>query len=406
MPFPRLVTCILALVGGGKTEGVDIELSSLFKLARRSNLWPKAKTPSRGALSKARDKVPWEAFREILEKAVALAWDIWPDRADDRWHGMNVLAIDGSKYNLPATENIREKFDPQSGLETPGKGHYPQCLVSTLYDVFRGLPLGRTVAPYRTCERKEAMKLLKWAPENSLLVFDRGYPAYWFFLRLTQEFSGDFLMRCPASATFSALTAFLKSSQSEAIIDIAPPKTYTAQQRRELPTLRLRAIRAQTPEGEDILFLTSLVDMEAIPRGEIIDLYFKRWTVEVYYREEKIIQEIERFHCRTAKGVQQELFAVMALTVISRTMAVLSETMHELPPGRAQRKHAALALAREATLLTPANPLKALSLFEELLDEMARVKTYPPKRPRPPAPRISKRPRNKWATRAKLLATP
>jgi len=58
---------------------------------------------------------------------------------------MSVYATDGSIYNLPATDKIREKFDPNSGLQNKGKGHYPQCLVSTLFDVFRRLPIARTV---------------------------------------------------------------------------------------------------------------------------------------------------------------------------------------------------------------------------------------------------------------------
>ncbi len=400
------MACVLSLVGGGRTEGMDIEMASLFKMARRSGLWPKTEAPGRGALSKARAKVPWEAFREMLEKAVALAYEIWPARPGDRWHGMNVMGIDGSKFNLPATEEIRKCFDPESGLGVPGKGHYPQCLVSTLYDVFRGLPLARTVAPYRSCERREALKLLKWAPENSLIVFDRGYPSYEMFLHLTQRFSGHFLMRCQAAGTFSALEAFLKSSKPEALVHVAPSWSYRVEERKALPTLCLRAIRTHDPEGNAVVFLTSLLDAKTFPRRELIDLYFKRWEVEVYYREEKVVQDMERFHSRTARGVQQELFAVMVLTVISRTMGVLSETLHELPAGRVQRKHASLSLAREAALLTPSNPRKALAIFEELLSEMARVKYYPPKRPRPHAPRISKAPRNKWATRARLSSSP
>lgn len=401
------MACVLSLVGGGKTEGVDIEMGALFKMARRSGLWPQAQAPGRSALSKARGKIPWEAFREMLQKAVALAYEIWPERPGDRWHGMHVLAIDGSKFDLPATEEIRQEFDPQSGLGVPGKGHYPQCMISTLYDVFRALPLARTIAPYRSCERQEALKLLKWAPRGSLILFDRGYPSYDMFLHLTEHFSGHFLMRCKAGTLASAVVAtFLRGGQREAIIQIAPPQSRSAAERKSLPTLRLRALRTHDVDGNPIVFLTSLLDREAIPYDEVLELYFKRWAVEVYYREEKVVQDIERFHSRTAQGIKQELFAVMVLTVISRTMAVLSETLHALPPGRVQRKHAALALAREAALLTPSNPAQALRLFDELLGEMARIKYHAPKRPRAPAPRISKASRNKWATRARLSSSP
>jgi len=407
LPFPRLIACVLSLVGGGKTEGVDNEMDSFFKLARRSNHWPQAQAPTRGALTKARAKIPWEVFREIFEKTVALAWKLWPEREDDHWRGMNVLAIDGSKYNLPATEKMREEFDPDSGLGKPGKGHYPQCMVSTLYDVFRGLPLARTVAPYRSCERKEAVKLLESAPDNSLVVFDRGYPAYWFFRHLIENFSGHFLMRCSATGTFAAVTDFLNSSRGEALIDVAAPTTTPVEARKRMPMLRLRAIRSVSPDGKVCVFLTSLLDARAFPKDEIVKMYFKRWEVEVYYREEKIIQELERFHSRAPLGVRQEFFAVTALTVLSRTMAVLSEEIHNLPAGRrSQRKHAAISLAREVSLLIPANPLLALACFDELLRSMARIKYHRPKRPRPPAPRITKAPRNKWATRAKAAALP
>lgn len=396
LTLPRLMTCILSLVAGGKTEGADIELASLFKMARRSNLWPKAQAPGRSALSRARGKVPWQAFREMQERAVELAYELWPERKTDRWHGMNVLAIDGSRFNLPATREIREEFDPESGLETSGKGHYPQAMVSTLYDVLRGFPVARTVMPYRTCERKEALKLVGCAPENSLVLFDRGYPAYWFLASMMQEFSGHFLMRCPTAATFSALTAFLKTEENDQIIEITPPGSYTALERKDLATLSLRAIRARTPEGKDIALLTNLLDAQAISRDEIIALYFKRWEVEVYYREEKGVQELERFHSRTPHGLRQEYFAVMILTVISRTMAALSEADASLPAGRVQRKHAVIALARDAALLTPAHPFRALGLFKELLSEMARIQYHAPPTARPSAPRVCKKARPKF----------
>ena len=38
----------------------------------------------------------------------------------------------------------------------------------------------------------------------------------------------------------------------------------------------------------------------------------------------------------------------------------------------------------------------ALGVFQELLRNMARVRYYPPKVPRPSAPRVSKQPMNTW----------
>jgi hypothetical protein len=411
LPLPRLFVLLLSLAGGGRTEGVEIETASLFKLARRCGLWPKAQPAGRSAVSKGRAKISWTAFRTTLERAVDLADELWPERPGESWHGMTVLAVDGSKFNLPATEEIRQAFDPNSGFEHPGKGHYPQCLVSTLYDVFRRLPLARSIAPCHSCERQEALKLLRCARERSLVIFDRGYPSYEMFLTLTRQFAGHFLMRCGTTSTFPVVHDFLKSGKTESIIRIPPSYEYrrsaTPQERETLPMITLRAIRACDPENtEETVLLTSLLDMQAIPRQEIVDLYYKRWEVEVYYREEKVVQEVQRFHSRTLNGIQQELFAVAIMTVISRTMAVLSEEAHDLSPHRIQQKNAVVALAREAAILAPSNPRKALGIFEELLQEIARIKYYPPKNPRPTAPRISKAAKNKWVTRRQKAQGP
>ena len=48
-----------------------------------------------------------------------------------------------------------------------------------------------------------------------------------------------------------------------------------------------------------------------------------------------------------------------------------------------QFKNTILALATEAAILIPEEPEQAVLIFGELLQEIARVKYYPPKKPRP-----------------------
>lgn len=123
LPFPKVILCTMSLVGKGNTNGVDTHLGNVFRTARRSGLWPDAQAAHRSALSKARQKVPWEVFQQTLHKAVEVAYNCWPDDPQYTWHGLSVYAIDGSKFTLPATEAIRHEFDPNSGLEHAGKGH-------------------------------------------------------------------------------------------------------------------------------------------------------------------------------------------------------------------------------------------------------------------------------------------
>ena len=48
------------------------------------------------------------------------------------------------------------------------------------------------------------------------------------------------------------------------------------------------------------------------------------------------------------------------------------------------------------SILPPRSPRLAFVIFNELLTEIARVRYYPPKAPRPPQPGVSRRPISKW----------
>jgi len=400
LTLPMLIVFILHLVGAARTEGVDVEIGRFFRNAKRSGLWPQARTVHRSAVTKARKKVAWQMFRDILHKAVALAYELIPADSGNTWFGMPVLAIDGSKFNLPATAAIRAEFDPRSGLHGLSHSHYPQCLVSTLYDVFRRLPVARTVMPNDTSERDEAMELLAYALPGSIVLFDRGYPSYGLLLYLLEQCRAHFLMRCPATNTFPAVEAFIRSGEREAIIFIQPTQKFcnrqTALVREGLQPLKVRAIRMTDPEGKESVLLTDLLDTKTYGCDQIIALYFRRWNIEVQYRDEKVTMAVEQFHGKSSNSIRQELFAAAIVTVIARTMARLSENMHDQKAGTVQAKNALVALATEAAVLTPHDPAAALRIFEEILHDMARVKYYRPKKPRPPQPRVTKGNANKW----------
>lgn len=409
LPFPSLITTILSLVANGQPHGVDTHLGAFFRGARRSGMWPEANTPQRSALSKARKKVPWTTFQDILNDAVQIAYDVWPEDPSSLWHGLSVFAIDGSKYTVPATEVLRQTFDPESGLGTTGQGHYPQCLVSTLYDVFRRLPVARTVAPVNGSERDEAEALLPSLPKPGILLFDRGYPSYDFIHLLNQRRNDFFVVRCPASCTFPAVEAFVASGQQEAIIWLTPSnnalKKRPRHQRGVLKAMQLRVVLLTSPDGTVSVLLTNLRNPQAFPREAIVALYFRRWEIEGAYRDEKVILDIERFHAQTPNGIRQELFAAMIMTVISRTMMIWSAKALLPDERECQFKNAIVTLASEAAFLVPEDPKQAVTIFREVLQDMARVIYYRPTTPRRSQPRINKHPLNTWSKRNRSMKT-
>ncbi len=401
LPFSKLVTFTLSLAASGTNQGVDTKSGQFFKNARRSGLWPDATAVDRSSVSKARRKVAWQVFPDILADALDLAYRLWPqDDSNYLWHQMSVYALDGSKYNLPATDEIRQTFDPHSGLQNDGKGHYPQCLVSTVYDVFRRLPIARTVVGANSCEREEIKKLQGFIPEKSVWMFDRGYPSYESIHYLTQNYPGYFLFRSPATSTFPAVEAFIKGGKKEAVIWITPSNRFkrkvSLKQRTELKPIKLRIIKLISPDGTVSVLLTDLFGKRKYDCDEIINLYFRRWQVESYYRDEKVTLEIEKFHSKTVNGILQELYAVMIMSVICRTLMVLCSELFFSGKQHLQFKNAILTLASEAAFLVADDAQKAATIFKEILVEIARVKYYRPKTPRPGQPRVNKKSLNKW----------
>lgn len=144
------------------------------------------------------------------------------------------------------------------------------------------------------------------------------------------------------------------------------------------------------------MLITNLLNQTLYSAESLVTLYFRRWRIEEHYRDEKLHLDIETFHSQSGNGIKQELMAVLVMCVIARTLMV-QVTVHS--PERLhtpQFKNAVQALSSDAAILTASNPALAFTIFYELLDEIARVKYYPPKQPRKSCPRLSLKPVNKW----------
>ncbi len=60
-----------------------------------------------------------------------------------------------------------------------------------------------------------------------MLLFDRGYPSYKLIKCLLEHNqSPEFVFRCPASSTFSAVEKFVQSGKQEAIIYLDVTDSY------------------------------------------------------------------------------------------------------------------------------------------------------------------------------------
>ena len=178
-------------------------------------------------------------------------------------------------------------------------------------------------------------------------------------------------------------------------------------QRKKARVIQLRIIRPVGPDGTVSVLLSDLHNKNNFSKEEIVDLYFRRRAVEDHYRTEKSALEIVKFHGRTSNSIRQELFAVVIMSVIARTLMTLTSHAHTEKGAEFQFKNAIMTLADEAAILVPDDPQKAVKIFPEVLNAISRVRYYRPKSRRPSQPRVTKRPPNKWCSsrREKLGAS-
>jgi hypothetical protein len=397
LPFRQLVAYVLSLASSTNKDGMSITMARFIKNARRSGLLPHAQSADKSCICRARAKLSWKAFEHLLDKAVEMANAMWDNKPWHSWKDYTVYAIDGSKFQLPATQSITDCFDPRSKTPNQWSGHYPQCLVSTIYDVFRRMPVGRIVEQVHSSERRHAMALLEKIPHDSIVMLDRGYPSYELLKIFHERFStGFYVMRCSGSNTFPAVEKFLDSGKSEMQITIQPSDKFRKRNTDCVAeALSVRVIRLESPDGTLSAILTNLPPSD-FSAEDIINLYYRRWEIETFYRDEKITMELETFHSRNPNGIVQELFCSTIMSVITRTLMNIADAGNESERIEPQFKNALVTITEDVAIMVTTNVQAAYRTINEIIDMIKQVKYYKPKIKRPKQLRITKRPPNKW----------
>jgi hypothetical protein len=249
---------------------------------------------SQQSFSEARQKIKWEALRELFEQSVTLTYS----KYTERWHGWRVMAIDGSKIALPSDKKLKEYFGTYGNGDNAVTGQ-----ASILYDIYNDTVMDALFEPISTDERELAgrhiEKLRKMNDfSKELIIFDRGYPAFE-LIEALNEAKISFLMRV--------------RSKFNREIDEGKGRDFTVQLKNdEGKEITVRVIKFELSGGETEVLITNLFD-KGIKEKQFKELYFKRWPVETKYDEVKNKLALENFSGRTVTAVKQDFYAAMYL---------------------------------------------------------------------------------------------
>lgn len=344
------------------------------------------------AYSKARAKLRHTAFMELNDKAVVQT--MYEHGDYQTLHGLRLLAVDGSKVQLPDGSALAKEFGTmayggKTGTEH-ATGEHTYALASVLYDVLNHIAIDAQFVSCKIYEPYAAESHLKHLQPTDLVIFDRGYASYRMLARVELA-GGQFLVRCPASSFAVVRNMFTGAGASDQTVDVKPnPVTRSDPDNKDLPaSLRVRFIRVQLETGEYEVLATSLLDTELYPYEIFKELYYYRWGVETFYGKLKTRLGLENFSGLSIEAVKQDFHVAVLLTGVE---TIFTEDA-EVHLGKQVTKHQ--QKVNEAVSFS-AIKQRAFELFmsressEQVLEQLTElfqknptlVRTGRPKRPR------------------------
>lgn len=323
MNFPETVICIIKGLKTGLQTGIHTFLDEVGR---------ETETYSKQAFSKRRQYIRPEAIQELFYDTVNFYYKNIPL---NKYNNFNIMAIDGTRLNLPCTNELMEVFDAQVSQGAP----QVQLLCSTVYDVLNNVLVDVCFGSCKDNERKHAATMLERLnavePSETILLFDRGYPSSE-LLELLDASGFKYVIRY--SPDFAR---GMKITGSDCVVDYKFKKATRK--------ITFRAISFELNHDTEHL-LTNIFNSD-FDVDTFKEIYNKRWGIETGYNTLKNVLEIENFTGNTEISVLQDCYATVFLYNLSSVVAydVKSEIepMHNNPQNKYEYKLSIKAVIME-----------------------------------------------------------
>jgi hypothetical protein len=273
-----------------------------------------SRTVASSALTQARmrlgaDPMEWLFLRSSEGWSSASA-----DR--DRWRGLALYAVDGTTLRVADSDENRAYFGGHdSGRHDGGRDHrtsgYPMVRAVVLMTVRAHLLAAATFGPYAVDERTYARSLWGSVPDHSLVLVDRNYlQASVLVPLMTTGTERHWITRAKSTTKFRLIR---RLGPGDELVEFE----VSSEARKKDPSLPThfdaRAVRYHRKGYRPELLLTSLVDEERYPAGELQALYHERWEIELGFGEIKtdMLERLETLRSKSPAAVAQELWGLL-----------------------------------------------------------------------------------------------
>lgn len=326
LPFKSLILFMLNII----KQTLQKELThfvSLFGKEKVDNI-------TKSAYCQSRMKLKHTAFIELND---VILEEFYTDNDYKKWNNFIVLGIDGSKLNLPYSEELLKDF----GIKLTKDKVMPQAIISSCYDLLNDIIIDSQIDKGDKSERPLALKHIKNIKKinhRAMIIFDRGYCALWFMFYLIMK-NIEFVMRLKND--FPEVNSFLKSNDISRIINYNECSEKSLKQLKNLGlvfnSIKIRLIKVILDDGTIEVLATSLLDEKKYPSEIFKDLYFLRWGIEVNFDRLKNKIEVENFTGFSTLSILQDCYANMFILNLQSIIA--RDVQSEIDENKTGLKH-------------------------------------------------------------------
>jgi hypothetical protein len=223
------------------------------------------------------------ALRARMEEALPKHW---------RVSGLVMFGVDGSRIELPRTRSHEQAYSSvrhrRQGKNRYGKplaakdvkkANSPQLWVTTMWHAGTGLPWDWRIGPADSNERAHLGEMLPDLPSGALVAADAGFVGYAGLSEIVAQ-GFDVLLRVGANVRLLKELGWVR--ESAGTVYLWPDE---ASRRRQQP-LALRLVVAHNGK-HPIYLVTSILSPRKLTDRQVVELYAKRWGIELFYRHLK-----------------------------------------------------------------------------------------------------------------------
>jgi len=297
--------------------------------------WLKAAT-GRTAIStnssgytQARERLPTEMIRQVREQIN----ERMP--RGPLFHGHAVKQFDGTGLTMTDTEANRQAYpDHPSSKKHSG---FPALNLMGAFDWFSGVLLDWTTGDVTNDEKRLFMNLWPGLNRGDLVNGDRGFCGFGLFWWLQHHRGVDCVTRLHARRKHRRVVRIL--GPNDLLVAWAkpkiPPTWLSLEEWQSAPEeLVVREISADVSDfgfrTRHITIVTTLLD-ESISAQDWLDLYRRRWGVEVNFRDLKITMGMDILKCKTPAMIEKEVNLFILVYNLIRLIMWEAAERHNVP---------------------------------------------------------------------------